>query len=91
MGVKRSTQRSYQRWSDKMIYKMKMKFWVVLGSQGCREKETPNCHKYATFMGSFFNFLSEKNEKSFSIHTEKLHSIKAKKILKDFGKYFILG
>ena len=26
-------------------------------AQGCREKKTPNCHKYATFWGGFFNFL----------------------------------
>jgi hypothetical protein len=30
-------QRSYQRWLDKRIYKTEMKFWAVLGSQGCRE------------------------------------------------------
>ena len=30
-------QRSYQRWLDKIIYKTEMKFWAVLGSQGCRE------------------------------------------------------
>jgi hypothetical protein len=37
-----------------------MKFWAVLGCGGCREKTTPNCHKYATFWGGFFNFLWEK-------------------------------
>ena len=30
-------------------------------------------------------------KKYFSIRTEKLHSIKAKKILKNIGKYFVLG
>ena len=29
-----SIQRSYQRWLDKRIYKMEMKFWAVLGNQG---------------------------------------------------------
>ena len=40
----------------KEFIKRNMKFWAVLGSRGCREK-TPNCHKYATFWGGFFNFL----------------------------------
>ena len=88
-------QRSYQRWLDKVIYKTEMKFWAVLGSQGCREKNTPNCYKYATFWGGFFIFLWAKKslefkKKYFSIRTEKLHSIKTKKILKIFGKDFIL-
>ena len=34
-----------------------MKSWAVLGSQGCREKKPPICHKYATFWDGFFNFL----------------------------------
>jgi hypothetical protein len=88
-------QRSYQRWLHKIIYKTEMKFRAVLGSQGCREK-TPNCHKYATFLGGFFNFLWAKIfsrflEKYFSIRTEKLHRIKTKKILKHFVKHFSLG
>ena len=37
-----------------------MKFWAGLGSQGCREKKSPNCHKYVTFWGVFFNFLFAK-------------------------------
>ena len=45
-------QRSYQRWLDKRIYKTEIKVWAVLGSGG-----TPNCHKYKTFWGDFFNFL----------------------------------
>jgi hypothetical protein len=36
---------------DKIIYKMEMKFWAVLGSRGCREKKTP---KVCNF---FFFFL----------------------------------
>ena len=36
-----NTQRSYQRWLDNKNYKMEMKFWAVLGSRGCREKNLP--------------------------------------------------
>ena len=36
-----------------------MKFWAVLGSLGCRENKTPNCHKYATFWGGFFNWAKK--------------------------------
>jgi hypothetical protein len=50
-------QRSYQRWLDKRIYKTEMKFWAVLGSRGCREK---NCHKQATFLGVFSTFCGQK-------------------------------
>ena len=32
-------------------------FWAVRGA----EKKTHNCHKYATFLGSFFKFLWAKN------------------------------
>ena len=56
-------QRSYQRWLDKIIYKTEMKFglfWAV----GTAEKKTPNCHKYATFWGGFFNFLWAKKIKN---------------------------
>jgi hypothetical protein len=35
-----SSQRSYQRWLDKRIYKTEMKFWAVLSSRGCREKNS---------------------------------------------------
>jgi hypothetical protein len=41
---------------------MEMKFWAGLGSRGCREKKTPNCHEYATFWGGFFNFLWAKKK-----------------------------
>jgi hypothetical protein len=33
------SQRFYQRWLDKRIYKTEMKFWAVLGSPGCRKKK----------------------------------------------------
>ena len=57
-----------------------MKFWADLGSQGCREKTTPNCHKYATFWGGFFTFLWAKINKyiflkHFSVRIEKLHKM----------------
>ena len=32
-------------------------------AQGCREKKPPNCHKYATFWGGFFNFMWTKKIK----------------------------
>ena len=58
-------QRSYQRWLDKRMYKTEMKFWAVLGQSGCKEKKPPDCHKYATFFGGFFNFLWAKKVKIF--------------------------
>ena len=48
-----------------------MKFWAVLGCFGlfwavmAAEKKNPNCHKYATFWGGFFNFLWAKKIKIF--------------------------
>jgi hypothetical protein len=33
-------------------------FWAVGAAE---KKKTPNCHKYATFWGGFFNFLWPKN------------------------------
>ena len=60
-----------------------MKFWAVLGSQGCREKKLPTAISMQLFGVVFFNFfvgkknLNKKNQKYFSIHAEKLHSIKA--------------
>ena len=43
---------SYQRWLDKRIHKT-----GCFGQLGLQRKQTPNCHKYATFLGGFFNFL----------------------------------
>ena len=60
-------------------------FWA---GGAAEKKKPPNCHKYATFWGGFFNFLWAK---FFSIRTEKLHSLKAKKILKNIGNHFIFG
>ena len=54
--------RYQDRWLNKIIYKTEMKFWAVLGRQGgCREKKTPDCHKYATFWGAFSIFCGQKN------------------------------
>ena len=72
-------QRSYTRWLYKRIYKPEMKFWAVLGCWGCREKKTPNCHRYATFWCGFFNFLWANFYflwKCFCARTEKLHNMK---------------
>ena len=59
----RSQQRFLQRWLDKRIYKTEMKFWAVLGSQGCREKKLPTAiSTYATFWGVFLNLLWAKKK-----------------------------
>jgi hypothetical protein len=43
-----------------------MKFWAVLGSRGSREKKPPpNCHKYATFLGWFFQLFVGKKKLRF--------------------------
>ena len=68
-------QRSYQRWLNKKDYKTEMKFWAVLGSQGCREKKLPTAISMQLFgVGFFFKYCS--------VCTKKLHNIKLRKILK---------
>ena len=65
------------------ISNMKIQSWTVLGSRGYREKKIPNCHKYATFQGSFFYvFRGKKNlsKKCCSVRNKKLHTIKLRKI-----------
>ena len=52
-----TNQRSYQRWLNKRIYKMK--FWAVLGCLDRREKKTPNCHNF--LWAIFFLFNSFEN------------------------------
>ena len=42
-------QRSYQRWLDKRILKTEMKFWAVLGSWVCREKNLPTAIRKQLF------------------------------------------
>ena len=50
-------QRFQQGCLNERIYKTKVNSLAVLGCRDCREKKLPNCHKYATFWGGFFNFL----------------------------------
>jgi len=40
-------------------------FWAV---GGCREKQNPNCHKYATFEASFFMFSWPKKHIDFFLN-----------------------
>ena len=80
-------QRSYQSLLDKRIYKTEMKFWAVLGSWGCRKKNSPTAISMQLFGVIFSTFCGQKTlfiflEKYFIIRTEKLHSINAKKIFK---------
>ena len=72
-----------------------MELGAVLGSRGCREKKLPTAVSMQLFGVVFSTFCGLKKlkefNKYFSIRTEKLHSIKAKKIFKTIGKYFIFG
>ena len=54
-------QRSYQRWLDKRIYKTEMKFWAVLGSGGCREKNLPTAISMQLFGVVFSTFCGQEN------------------------------
>ena len=54
------------------IYNINFQLLAVLGSRGFREKKNPNCHKYATFEGSFFCFHGQKY---CNVRTKKLHNI----------------
>ena len=54
-------QRSYQRWLDERIYKTEMKFWAVLGSRDCREKNLPTAISMQLFGVFFFMFSRAKN------------------------------
>ena len=65
-----STQRSYQIWLDKINYKTEMKFWAVLGSQGCR-KILPTAIIY-NFLGGFFNFKDILSLSSCTMYTPHL-------------------
>jgi hypothetical protein len=56
-------QRSYQRWLDKRIYKTEMKFWAVLGSRGCREKNLPTAISMQFFGVVFSTFCGQKKFK----------------------------
>jgi hypothetical protein len=70
-------------------------FWADLANLGMT-KTAEQKLKYATFEGVFFNFSGAKKVLNYfkrycSVCTKKLHSIKVKKVLEKFGKYFILG
>ena len=80
----------------KRIYETDLKFWAVVGSQGCREKKTPHCHKYATFWGGFLMFSRSKNIPIYFLNTlasaiKKLHNIDPRKILKNIYKRIIMN
>ena len=75
-----SKQRSYQRWLDKRIYKTEMKFWAVLGSQGCREKKKLPTATSMQLFGVVFQLFVGKTKfiflkKYYSARTEKLRKI----------------
>ena len=53
-----TNQRSYTRWLYKIIYKTEMKFWAVLGSWGCREKNLPTAISMQLFEVVFSTFLA---------------------------------
>ena len=53
------TQRFYQRWLDKRIYKTEMKFGAVLGSWGCREKKLPTAISKQLFQVVFSTFCGQ--------------------------------
>ena len=42
------------------IYKMGIQLWTVLCNRGCKEKNHPNCYKYATYEVSFFYIFMAK-------------------------------
>ena len=49
----------------KEFIKRKSSSWLF-GAVWAKEKKTPNCHEYATFLSGFFNFLwAKKNLKKF--------------------------
>ena len=54
------TRRFYNRWLDRRIYKTEMKFWAVLGRQGCRKK-LQTAIIMQLFEMVFSNFCVQKN------------------------------
>ena len=86
--------RDLSRRLDKRIYKTEIKFWAILGCQGCREKTLPTAISMQLFGVVFYCFEGQFLFYFFleypSIRTEKLHSIKAKKIFQNLES-FILG
>jgi hypothetical protein len=62
-----------------------MKFWAVLGSQGCREKKLPTAISMQLFGVVFSTFCGQKENLNFfnkycSVRTKKLNNIKLRKI-----------
>ena len=53
-------QRPQQRPLDKRIYNTEMKFWAVLGSRGCREKNLPTAISMQLFGVIFSTFCGQK-------------------------------
>jgi hypothetical protein len=45
----------------KRIHKTKMKFWAVLGSRGCREKNLPTAMSMQLFEVVFSTFCGQKS------------------------------
>ena len=54
-------QRSCQRWLDKRIYTTETKFWAVLGSRGCREKNLLTAISMQLFEVVLSTFCGQKN------------------------------
>ena len=57
-----------------------MKFWAVLGSRGCREKNLPTAISMQLFEVVFSTFCGQKKnlrflKKYFSVRIEKLHKM----------------
>jgi hypothetical protein len=62
-----------------------MKFWAVLGSRGCREKNLPTAISMQPFEVVFSTFCGQKTifelkKKYFSIRINKLHNKKLSNI-----------
>ena len=53
--------RFYNRWLDRRIYKMEMKFWAVLGKRGCREKKLQTAISMQLFEVVFSTFCVQKD------------------------------
>ena len=51
----------YQRWLGNRIYKTEMKFWAVLGTWGCREKNLSTAISMQLFGWFFQLFVGKKN------------------------------
>ena len=64
---------------------MEMKFWAVLGSGGCREKNLPTAMSIQLFVVVFSTIRGQKENLDFfkkycSVRTKELHIIKLEKV-----------